>query len=433
MFLLFFIFYFFAVSAIAGPAKPIVVNNFIVNDASFFQQLQGYMAFGKLKNKPLNVLKLNQGLWQFNRLVSNNAKIKIQPIDSDKYDIHIKNQTQNKLRLAIGGDNLGSEFSGKNRQNIRLASDNILNLGDAINLQYFGNSFFDKKNKRANSIQANINLPLIINNIDYSYIYSDFSGKDRNNIFSGHNSINQFFLNTTIITQKLSLQNGIILKKSQNYFNNIKLDNAKHKLSIINSALLLNLALNNNYWHLFWRLHPSINIGISSFGANKDSKQARDQPHNQFKSLKINSFIEHKYQHFSLANELEWQSSSQPLLASEQINIGGYNTVRGFSEGSISGDSGYFMRNKITSNLKKTSLQTNIGIDLFYDYGKTNNNKQPKPNSGRLSGAGIKSTVEIADFAISATYAKALSRSQLLNKKENSSLYFELSYSFAYL
>jgi hemolysin activation/secretion protein len=67
-----------------------------------------------------------------------------------------------------------------------------------------------------------------------------------------------------------------------------------------------------------------------------------------------------------------------------------------------------------------------INIEPFYDYGyaKTNYNG----DSGRLSGAGIKTIFSSKYFDASFTYSWAISKSGLIEgrDKENKMLYFEL-------
>jgi len=148
---------------------------------------------------------------------------------------------------------------------------------------------------------------------------------------------------------------------------------------------------------------------------------------------------------------MDSQISKNTLFGSEQFSVGGYYSVRGFRENFITGDHGYYFRNKASFNLgqilapiltKKEGDKDNfisknsyhlykISMEPFYDYGyaKTKYNGQGEITSGRLSGAGLKTIFSSKYFDASLTYSWALQKSNLITStdKENKMLYFELS------
>ncbi|MFT6346888.1 MAG: hemolysin activation/secretion protein [Myxococcota bacterium] len=153
---------------------------------------------------------------------------------------------------------------------------------------------------------------------------------------------------------------------------------------------------------------------------------------------------------------MDSQLSQDTLFGSEQFSVGGYYSVRGFRENYIAGDSGYYFRNKANINLgqllipflkkeKKSKSENKISnffdknlhhlykfsMEPFYDYGYVQNkySESGEINSGRLSGAGLKTIFSSKYFDASMTYSWSLNKSSLITSedKENKMLYFEIS------
>ena len=81
-------------------------------------------------------------------------------------------------------------------------------------------------------------------------------------------------------------------------------------------------------------------------------------------------------QGFSHFISLAAQLSTENLLGSEQLGLGGANSVRGYDEGLVYGDQGILLRNEITlpaftllGKLGKASLRDSVRLLGFWDYG----------------------------------------------------------------
>ena len=148
---------------------------------------------------------------------------------------------------------------------------------------------------------------------------------------------------------------------------------------------------------------------------------------------------------YTLSNEFDSQYSKQTLFGSEQFSVGGYHSVRGFRENYLTGDSGYYFRNKANFSIgslisffgKKTEgfIEKNLthlnkfSLELFYDYGYIKNKHIGNEASGRLAGTGVKTIFSSRYFNGSLTYSWATNQSRLITStnKENKMIYFELS------
>jgi hemolysin activation/secretion protein len=135
-----------------------------------------------------------------------------------------------------------------------------------------------------------------------------------------------------------------------------------------------------------------------------------------FNNLRPNSKSHYLYGRLSaqrltrLPCEFSWvvkgtlQASNERLLPSEQLGVGGYNTVRGYEERLENGDDGWIIDNELrTPAFKLGSLFDNLADPdylqflAFFDYGSihTLNRVATDPRDGALSsiGGGVRYTV----------------------------------------
>ena len=95
--------------------------------------------------------------------------------------------------------------------------------------------------------------------------------------------------------------------------------------------------------------------------------------------------------------EAELQHTSDRLIASEQISLGGMNTIRGFQESVIQGDTGYLVRlelytpaSPVFEGLEHEGSVRGFG---FYDFGGIEVNGAPSASEGtgsaNIAGAGV--------------------------------------------
>ena len=90
------------------------------------------------------------------------------------------------------------------------------------------------------------------------------------------------------------------------------------------------------------------------------------------------------------------QHSPDILFGSEQISLGGQSSVRGYKEGSVSGDSGFSVRNDfnwVLANIFKRAGIFNIlartTLNVFADYGYARNRAFGQDYQLAGSGAGL--------------------------------------------
>lgn len=433
----------------------------IVGKNRFIEKMQGFTAFGMIESKPLNLHNINQGLYQINRLSSNNATMKIQPADEDgKANVYIENNKKYPenlpARATIGYDNLGNDFTGVRRTNFSGTFDNLLFLNDSLNINYSTNLNDDSKKKDIKSFSANISIPFAYNTFSYDYSISEFRGTNAGIVDSiritGFSQRNNLAIERVILDKgnfRLLTIGSLTTKSSASYINQQKITTSQRKLTVANLAFSLSNQFKNG---VSIYLKPSYSKGLKLLNANQDQNNlALNIPKAQFDYFKLYGSISKKIIipkiqiPFVISTEFDSQYSKHTLFGSEQFSVGGYHSVRGFRENFITGDSGYYFRNKASLNIgsmtapfvknDKGFLQKNLAhlnkfsIEPFFDYGYVKNKYIINGADGSMSGGGIKTIFNGKYFRSSLTYASAIKQSRLINssKKENKLIYFEIS------
>lgn len=434
------------------------IEKIILGKNRFIEKMQIIGAFGNNSGEILDVNDINQGIFQMNRLSSNNAIAKIEPGSFEGGSIiKIENNRKLPFRFNVGQDNLGTNFTGIKRSIFGLGYDNLLFLNDNININYSTNLHDKNKIKNNSNLTTTFSIPHRYNTLSFTYTTADFNSlinydneaiKYEGFLRSKKIAIDRVIFNNNKFKSSINL--AITKKSSASSINNIKISESERNLSIFN--------LDFNLWYFdnikTWYLSPSFVKGLTILDAKKDRDDAiKTEPRSQFKTYKINSNFSYKLiipkiqLPMILTSELSGQYSKDTLYGSEQFSAGGYYSVRGYRENFINGDSGYLFRNKVNLNFYKSlkaiynfdNFQKKININLsflnnfsfepFFDYGFVRNNYIDNKSSGRLSGFGIKSILNHKYLNCSLTYSKGLGRSNMIISplKENELIYFEIS------
>lgn len=425
------------------------------------EKMQKFMAFGDAEGDVLNINDINQGIYQINRLQSNQAVMKIIPGDRiGESLVKIDNNKKFPAKFTIGKDNLGNNFTGIQRTNFSSSIDNLLFLNDNFNLNYSTNIHDKNKIKDLKSFAGTVSIPFKYNSFSYDFSHSEFKGQNQG--INGPLSLTGFSQSSKITLDRVLMSDvklriagniSITNKISASYLNKEKIDNSARKLSIANLGFTASSYLNDT---TSIYLNPSYSRGLKLMNAKKDDPDSSyETPKAQFDAFKLYANFSKKFVLSKInaplifTSELNGQYAKQTLFGSEQFSVGGYYSVRGFRENYINGDSGYYFRNKIAFNLgsfvapfiknkdekNQNFLDKNLAhlhkfsLEPFYDYGHVKNKYVDEGASGRLAGAGLKAGFNSKYFNSSLTYSFATNRSQLITSdaKENKMIYFEIS------
>ena len=358
-----------------------VIEGFIEGIKGSDHKVNPYFIFPGFVNKPLRLQDLDQGLDQANRLQSNQVTLDILPGKYKGGSIIILNNKYSSPWSAIASiDNYGQENTGKWLSRATFSVDSPLGISDFISLN------------ASTTLEPYSNKYSRAYNLFYSLPYGDFT-------FSSFYSYSEYIikqpLQNTIITlsgetQQYGIKSDYLYYRDQNDLLTIsgQLANKQVKNFLLDSLLFVSspeltvLELSLNHSHIFSTSVLSSNLsierGLSIFGFD-DKRNIID---NEFSKLKLSFNYSYSFSVFDSIyqsnNQLFAQYSPNVLPGIEWLSLTDRSAVRGFSNTSISGDNGWYLRNTLSHYyfINSAVIQPRLGIDVgqVYPHGESQGN-----------------------------------------------------------
>lgn len=388
-------------------------------------------AFPWTIGKPLNLRDIEQGLDQINRLRSNNASMEIKAgTKSGDSEVIITNTPSFRGHFNLSYDNYGSVSTGANQVGVYITADNPLYLNDMLTLSHTTTTTDNYTNRHSVMTSVSYSIPLGYSTLSLSNSRSDFAtlvNSAGGDLLSEGNTMNTTFTLEHVAyrnkTDLLSLHSFITSKANWNYF--------EHQFLAVSSRKLVPWTIGLTYNTTFLNGSLSINTdfikGMKWFDALEDPEYLpTTSPHAQFEkwSYSINWYkpFAIKEQNLIFSTSLSAQHAKDVLYGSEQFSIGGLFSVRGYRNNSISGDSGYYVRNDlfIPSTLTFESYNIKIKPSISFDMGKIKNHHEQE--GGRLSGGSLGLNIAWNQFSLDISANKAFSYPDSM--KDEGTLYF---------
>ncbi len=414
-----------------------------VKNISGISESQIITSFPFVRNNILRLRDIEQGLYQINKLSSNSATMDIRPSKDNGYsDIVVTNNKSPRNKINLFTDNAGSKSTGQSRTGIRIATDNLLNINDQLNIGYTGALHNNYDYKKSNSLTFTYNIPFgywtLTNNLSYSdYRTSFILPISRDRFYSYGDSVNNYFMidRVLVLGQKYKISGGMGLTyKSNNNYTQVldlisKSEVGSRNLTILSFDVPMTFYVGNGVLYI----KPSFIKGLKIFNA-LDDKENKFVQRAQYKAYKLYSYYQYYNKYFTNTFTVDSQYSSDELFSSEVFYIGGEYSVRGFKNEGSQGDSGIILRNDIALNLSTLFSNTYKVTDMiipsvFWDYGYVNSNSKFLKSS-KLIGSGLKLSVNYSYFDTSITYSKVIQKEDWMT--ENHAIYFLTSIHFKF-
>jgi hemolysin activation/secretion protein len=150
----------------------------------------------------------------------------------------------------------------------------------------------------------------------------------------------------------------------------------------------------------------AINTGLGSDNNDLLYSKSRAGSDSSWQLFRYGTNFSTSYEQWSLSTSLTGQFSQKPLIAGEQVGIGGSYDVRGYEQRETGADNGQIVKVELTS-----PAWEKINAFVFYDYG---HGSKEKPQAGELkdwnlSGTGIGTRWQWREYVnASLTFATAL-------------------------
>ena len=268
-------------------------------------------------------------------------------------DIVLLSQERFPVRLYTGYEDSGTKLTGEDRVLAGFNWGNAFGLDHQLNYQYMTDTDFEFV--KAHSASYLIPLPWHHSlTLFGSYVEATADLGSASKTFNQHGTDYQ-----------LSFRYDIPLPPAGNYRHEVTLG---YDLKVSNNNLLfggaqvINTDTAVNQFELGYRGLLPDGRGQTSFGFEGYFSPARLTANNTdsaFEQLRSGASADYEYVRLSLerdsrlVRDFSWilkitgQFSSDRLLPSEELGIGGYDTVRGYDERTASGDEGWLISNEL--------------------------------------------------------------------------------------
>ncbi|WP_345817828.1 ShlB/FhaC/HecB family hemolysin secretion/activation protein (plasmid) [Paraburkholderia sp. PREW-6R] len=333
-------------------------------------------AFPGSTGDPLRLENLNEGVSQVNRLRRNQAEVQILPGQSPGDSlIAISNQPGDRLYYTLGADNYGSEATGVMRYRAGVEADNLIGLQESISLSYVDSL-------DSNAVVGSIAVPFGRHTFSYTVSDSEYQqlvettavmyGRTLSHIFGW----NYALANTS--SDAVSSDTTLSWRRTDREVNDIELDPQHIAVLRAGGTWLHKFVMNDTPANV--TLNAGISQGLPWFEAVHDAGRiAKADAHSQFTKLDATATFTLPLPvlstpvgpaAFAYRGVLGGQFTNVALFGSEQLYLGGMDTVRGFRSGEIVGDRGFYSRNEIALVNVPSWHDGRIEPYLFFDAGK---------------------------------------------------------------
>ena len=331
-------------------------------------------AFPGAPGDALNLTDLDQGAAQINRLRRNQASLQIQPGQSPGDSvIAINDKPGDALYYDVGVDNYGSSATGVTRYRVGVEADNLIGLQESISLNYVGT-------QNSNALVGSVAVPFGRHTFSYTLSDSDYqeligtsaleSGRTLSHIFGWNYALERSQAGIT------SLDATLTWRRTDRTVNDIDLDPQRIAVLRVGGNWLRKFVLNDAPGNA--TLDAGISQGLPWFEADHDGDTiARSDAHSQFTKLDATATTTLPLPklgavEFVYRGTLSGQYTNVALYGSDQLYLGGMDTIRGFRSGEIVGDRGMYARNEIACVNTPVWHQARVEPYVFVDGGKAN-------------------------------------------------------------
>jgi hemolysin activation/secretion protein len=303
-------------------------------------------AFPATVGDTLNLQDLEQGVDQINRLRRNQAELQILPGQTAGGSVvALNNKSGDRYRVNLGLDNYGSKATGTTRTRIGADLDNPFGLQEALSFAYVGSL-------DTNALLASASVPYGYNTFSYTASYSEFQNLIGDTALLFGRSVGHALGWNRVLSrsreQKSSVDLSLSARKVEREINNILL--MPQRLSVARLAWnQLSRFASIEHSQGSWTVELGLSRGLKAVAANADAADlAYSDAHSQFNKLDLSATLDLPLTaswHYRGSFNGQW--SRVGLFSSEQIFLGGVGSVRGFTEGGVSGDRGFYVRNEV--------------------------------------------------------------------------------------
>ncbi|AOF80506.1 hemolysin secretion/activation ShlB/FhaC/HecB family protein [Methyloversatilis sp. RAC08] len=298
-------------------------------------------AFPFAVGEALSLSALEQGVQQINRLRMYQAQVRVLPgnaAGTSLLDI-VLNEGR-AWSMAFGLDNQGSSTTGGERLRVTARAGNLLGWLDDLQFALLHSTGSD-------ALLASLSIPG-----GYNLWSVTVSGSRASFDIAGLEVTSRSASAVLGWSRVLSSSAGgrsvvdVSLIRSR-LARDIESAALQTEHSTVGRAAWMHI-LRGERWQVF--IEPSLSAGLSLLGATRDRPDlSRGDTHRQFMKWAIaaGAVVRNASDDLEYAVQLTAQRAGESLIGAEQLHLGGFASVRGFREVSVSGDTGHVLRTEL--------------------------------------------------------------------------------------
>jgi hemolysin activation/secretion protein len=351
----------------AQPGRvPLAGGGFLSDDGTAW-------AFGSSQGDVLRLPDLEQGVDQINRLRRNRAEIQILPGEAPGDSIiAITNHYGGPFYVDAGVDNYGSSSTGTLRYRASIEADNAIGLQESLGLNYVGSD-------NSNALVFSAAVPFGYQTLSYTTAISEYQQTIGDAaLLDGRTFIQTLGWNdvlTRSATGRISIDATLSKMRTERSVNGIELSPQDLTVLRVGANGLYRFAAHGDPAAATWDVGVSQGLpwlAASHDGPDLDSSDAHSQFTMGDATLTLQATIgRFAGTSWAYRGRLRGQYSAVALFGNQQLFLGGMDSVRGFTEGGIAGDSGFYLRNEAVWQNAPAWFDTHLEPYLFVDGGKS--------------------------------------------------------------
>jgi len=400
------------------------------------------MAFPGKVGEALNLREVEQLVDQLSRLPSKQAQMELTPGSQiGGSEVLVKNQPQKPWRASLSRNNDGQKSTGEQQWGAGLEWDSPLGLADQLILRGGHDAISDHQKTSKNSMLY-YNVPWGWWNFSYTYSESEYrtpgdldgykykqTGDSQNHQVRAERVVHRDDVSKT------SVNVGLTHLRTNNYFNDERLDVSSNRLSEFQVGINHGRRIGN----AFVNLDVGMQNGTGAFDAQKDDQERiRGNLTPTPRYRKYTATVSY-LQPFTLWGEslsfsslATGQRSEDVLYPAQRMSLGGSYSVRGFKDQQLTGDSGGYWRNEVrwarpvTLDWMRPAF-AEYGASVGYDQGVIRNDRYNDDQHGRVSSNSLELFARGKNVSTSVTFAHSLERPGVMTERE-APIYFRLDF-----
>ncbi|WP_186310834.1 ShlB/FhaC/HecB family hemolysin secretion/activation protein [Paraburkholderia sp. BCC1886] len=368
------------------------------------------MAFPGYTGEPLNLRDVEQGVDQLERVTPGGVKVAVRAAPEAGYsDVVVTGRTAPSVNVDLNVDNLGAANTGAGEFGGALTLNNMLGLGEQLGVSGTSTTALHG-DKYRRSFGASASVPLGYWTLGYAgatgnfAIPLDFYGTPLR--YHGSNIQNQISLSRTVsrnASHKIDVVGSLANYTGKTSLEDVQLGSGTERVSTARIGVNFASRVGTRSYVTF---SPAVTEGLPFASADKS---AAGGPSAGFRKFSASASVYTQVApSVALLSSAYAQASARPLYSSERISVGGDNSVRGFKDQYLYGNTGAYLRNEVDWTPAASVFGARVTLMAALDAGRVVPVAGEPNSGGNVVGAALGASTSIKGVSASVSIGTPL-------------------------